>query len=758
MEIDDAHLTVLLPVRNGGDVLPAWLESVEKYADAVIALDDGSTDDTRQLLDAHPVVTDVLANPVRPTYHGWDDLGNRQRLVYAALARGARWLLFLDADEQLDHADGQALREFLESDARPGYAYGLQVFRMVGDDQHYDPHALWVFRLFSADDATTPLGTKRLHFVPVPKGIPRTRWLNTSLRIQHAGSLTPEHRAARFEKYRQADPGNEFQNDYGNLLREPLVVRPWPVRAPELQVLLGTDGRYADGGTDEDPDAPALSAVVIARDDEDVIEGAVRALVDQEVDEPFEVIVVCSGTDGTYRLVREAFPQVRAVQLPVRALPGEARNAGLWMAGGEYVSFPGSHVRLLPGSLQARLRAHDDGWDLVAGAVVNGNDTPAGWASYFLDHTTKTPSRPAGEWKGVPGSASYVRRDVRAVGGFPEDVRTAEDTVVNKQLYAQGKRTGFCPAATFVHASPSTTTAQLLHHHFQRGRGLGRMIRTKLDGPDLARLRTSLDLPKRRLRTVGSGLAEADGSLRDRYRGRVRALVTAGAVAAGVGTWFQLVAARPSPAGAMTPPTGSAATNRGHGPWLVLSGRPGEAARGILACGKATQAGQRLATFTRYARSVGDVRPALAPIVTSAMVTEEQTGTFTVDLPWATVDAHLRAARRVGATLLLQLQPGGARLDDVIARWERLIAYEDVGVYLDLRDDVAFAGQRTTLADAVDLVRWLGGDDTPVLVRGAPTDGIAALAVAEPLDLRRRGTPFPHEALAAGRPTALIYE
>ena len=140
------------------------------------------------------------------------------------------------------------------------------------------------------------------------------------------------------------------------------------------------------------------------------------------------------------------------------------------------------------------------------------------------------------------------------------------------------------------------------------------------------------------------------------------------------------------------------------------------------------------------------------------MVTEEQTGTFTVDLPWATVDAHLRAARRVGATLLLQLQPGGARLDDVIARWERLIAYEDVGVYLDLRDDVAFAGQRTTLADAVDLVRWLGGDDTPVLVRGAPTDGIAALAVAEPLDLRRRGTPFPHEALAAGRPTALIYE
>ena len=107
---------------------------------------------------------------------------------------------------------------------------------------------------------------------------------------------------------------------------------------------------------------------------------------------------------------------------------------------------------------------------------------------------------------------------------------------------------------------------------------------------------------------------------------------------------------------------------------------------------------------------------------------------------------------------MLQVQPGGAQLDDVIARWEDLIALEDVGVYLDLRDDVAFAGQRATLADAVDLVRWLGGDNTPVLVRGAPTGGIAALAVEEPLDLRRPGTPFPHDALAAGRPTALIYE
>ena len=82
-------------------------------------------------------------------------------------------------------------------------------------------------------------------------------------------------------------------------------------------------------------------------------------------------MVACSGDDATFEHTRATYPQVRCVQLPEKALPGEARNAGLWMARGEYVTFPGSHVWLRPGSRAARLQAHDDGWDLVTGSVVN---------------------------------------------------------------------------------------------------------------------------------------------------------------------------------------------------------------------------------------------------------------------------------------------------------------------------------------------------------------------------------------------------
>ena len=124
---------VLLPARNAAADLPDWFASVEPFADAVIALDDGSTDDTAALLDAHPLVKVLLTNPRRDTYEGWDDSGNRNRLLAAAHDLTPDWILSLDADERIPADDAHALRHFLDTDALPGLAYGLQCFRMWGE-------------------------------------------------------------------------------------------------------------------------------------------------------------------------------------------------------------------------------------------------------------------------------------------------------------------------------------------------------------------------------------------------------------------------------------------------------------------------------------------------------------------------------------------------------------------------------------------------------------------------------------------------
>ena len=91
------------------------------------------------------------------------------------------------------------------------------------------------------------------------------------------------------------------------------------------------------------------------------------------------MIVVVSGTDRTADS-SASVPEVSSSSSRATRSPGRARNAGLRVARGDYISFPGSHVELPPGSLAARLRAHELGYAMVTGTMLNGTPTraPAG--------------------------------------------------------------------------------------------------------------------------------------------------------------------------------------------------------------------------------------------------------------------------------------------------------------------------------------------------------------------------------------------
>src|SRR5688500_6416885 len=161
-------ITCLLPVRNAASDIAAYLASAAAVADRVIALDDGSTDATAELLEESSLVERLLRNPVRPGYAGWDDAANRRRLLEAAIEAGGGWVLFLDADERLDPDDATALRAFVERDAIRGCAYGLQMYRAWGVE--VVPQPTYVYRLFFAEPGQH-LPTRALHFNPIPAEI-----------------------------------------------------------------------------------------------------------------------------------------------------------------------------------------------------------------------------------------------------------------------------------------------------------------------------------------------------------------------------------------------------------------------------------------------------------------------------------------------------------------------------------------------------------------------------------------------------------
>ncbi|UJA20609.1 glycosyltransferase [Thermoleophilia bacterium SCSIO 60948] len=532
-------LTVLCPARNAADDIPGWLGSVERFADAAICLDDGSTDETAALLGASPLVTTLLRNPVRETYAGWDDAANRQALLDAAIEAGAEWVLFLDADERIDADDAEALRGFLERDADPSKAYAMRVFRMSGDLDHYDRSELWVARLFHAEEGQT-LDARRLHLVPVPTAIaPRDR-LRTTIRIQHLGGMTAERRARRVAKYEQADPERRWQLDYSRLA-EADAGRPWPARPEDLPVLADPLG-YGVGVdvTDLDPGAPALSAVVISRNDVGTIAETMRSILAQETPEPFEVILAASGDDGTRELVAAEFPEVRIARVPEPGLPGAARNAGLEIARGDIVSFPGSHVVLRPGSLAARIRAHRLGYAMVTGSILNGNPTSAGWAAYFLDHSRALPGRPSEQLGGPPSHCSYLREPLLEVGGFPEDTRAGEDTIVNRALFSAGYSAYRAQDLELVHVNRSRTARHLARHHFNRGRAYGRLLAaTNATLP--TNLRIVRGYPLTRLRGMARAVRRWGGpELEERFES-ARGLIALGALAATAGALFELL-------------------------------------------------------------------------------------------------------------------------------------------------------------------------------------------------------------------------
>lgn len=548
-----SRLVCLLPARNCESDLPGYFECVRRFADAVVALDDGSTDGTRAMLEAHPLVSRLLINEPRAGYHGWDDATNRNRLLRAAGELEPDWIVSLDADERIDAEDAAALRTFVDDEAVPGHAYGMRVFRMIGDPGGYDRADLWVYRLFAFEPGQSFSG-EFLHGVPVPISISRDRWVRTTIRIRHLAGLTDVQRRRRFQKYMEADPDNRGQRSYEHLLEPPGIVRPWERRPPGAKTLPdhGLAGSHSDLETAArrlELDAPVLSAIVISRNDEDRIERVVRAVVEQRCPVEFEVIVVTSGNDRTAAIVRERFPQVRLIELPHPALPGEARNAGLRLARGDYISFPGSHVELPQGSLGARVAAHDLGHAMVTGTLLNGTDTPAGWANYFLDHAYSLPGRPSGALSGPPAHCSYMREPLLEVGGFPERLRAGEDTVVNAELHRRGYRAYRSAEITLVHRSRCEHPVQLVRHHFGRGRARGRILlaRSRHGGPlvtaEMLRRDMLVYAQHRVTATAAAVHTWADPPVAAKFR-RVAPLVAAAAAADVLGTWVELLRPR----------------------------------------------------------------------------------------------------------------------------------------------------------------------------------------------------------------------
>lgn len=220
------RLVVLLQARNEERFLPGWLESIGDVVDGIIALDDGSTDATPELLRSHPKLIELLQNePGEP----WDERANQNALVRASRAHGAEWVLCLDADERLELAFLDEVHDVLDVADREG----AKVFRFDlrecwGDPCQYRVDGIWgmkkLCRLFRNDPTHRRFDPRKLHRFWMPLELVaelETASRDAGRNIYHLRMIDPEDRQARVARYERLDPEHRYQQiGYRYLLDE----------------------------------------------------------------------------------------------------------------------------------------------------------------------------------------------------------------------------------------------------------------------------------------------------------------------------------------------------------------------------------------------------------------------------------------------------------------------------------------------------------------------------------------------------------
>jgi len=210
------RLLALLQAKNEERYLPGWLENIGGCVDGIVALDDGSSDSTAEILASSPKMLEIIRKSPGTT---WNERANQMALLQAGRTHSADWFLCLDADERIESQFVERAQELLQQ----AEANGIQVYQfhlrdLWGDADHYRVDGIWgsksVMRLFKNIPTHKRFGLRQLHRFWMPIEIVanlETVGRHSGLNIYHLSMMTAEDRWARVSKYEQLDPNHLYQ-------------------------------------------------------------------------------------------------------------------------------------------------------------------------------------------------------------------------------------------------------------------------------------------------------------------------------------------------------------------------------------------------------------------------------------------------------------------------------------------------------------------------------------------------------------------
>ncbi|MFN2595267.1 MAG: glycosyltransferase [Actinomycetota bacterium] len=245
----------------------------------------------------------------------------------------------------------------------------------------------------------------------------------------------------------------------------------------------------------------SISVIVPVLNEEKSIASLLDALTDQLLAGDEVVVVDGGSTDGTATIAAQKGDPVRVLSAPGTNI-SQARNAGVLAAANDVIAC--TDAGCSPGSMWLdSLRScvtSEPAPDLVTGIYEVSAGTPfeaamaaacypdpdarqpSGWASVYgrLFGRTFDSAFPTGR------SMAFTKRAWSRVGGFPEDLETAEDVTFGRSIAQAGLGAVLCPEARVVWRQRPTfgSTARM---YFRYGSGGGRSQDAKVISRDVIR-------------------------------------------------------------------------------------------------------------------------------------------------------------------------------------------------------------------------------------------------------------------------------
>ncbi len=208
------RLLALVAYRDEERFLPGLLENLALQVDGLVALDDGSSDGSSELLRDHPLVVEVLHVPAG-TQDELEDGKNHRALVEASWRHRPDWLLGIDADERVERDFRARAEEEIARAEHDGHS-GLWVpFRELwGAPDRMRVDGIWGGKrkacLFRATRRHR-FDDRRVHANWAPWPPERGDYPAADLRLYHLRMIRAEDRHARLARYHRIDPDEVWQ-------------------------------------------------------------------------------------------------------------------------------------------------------------------------------------------------------------------------------------------------------------------------------------------------------------------------------------------------------------------------------------------------------------------------------------------------------------------------------------------------------------------------------------------------------------------